>query len=143
MQPHVRPLRGTDAAHCLTLYRSLTFGPKTVTTTAFQAVVDHPGTTVFGADVDGRILAMVTLHLLPNVTWNARPYGLVENVVTHPDFQRRGLGREVMQAALDHAWAADAYKVMLLTGLKRGASGFYQAVGFSSEDKTGLVIRQP
>ena len=32
---------------------------------------------------------------------------------------------------------------MLLTGQKRGATGFYEAVGFNREDKTGLTLRFP
>lgn len=84
---------------------------------------------------------MATLHLLPNVTWGGRPYGLVENVVTHPKHRRSGIGRAVLTAALDHAWTHQAYKVMLMTGDKRGVRGFYEAVGFSAEDKHAMVIR--
>ena len=140
---HIRPLTADDTADALALYSELTFGPPCTDGAAFLRVLSHPGTRVFGADEDGRIIGMVTLHLLPNVTWDARPYGLIENVVTASAHRGRGVGRKVMQGALDRAWAADAYKVMLLTGQKRGARGFYEAVGFGSEDKSGLVIRRP
>ncbi len=85
---------------------------------------------------------MVTLHLLPNVLWDKRPYGLIENVVTRASHQRRGYGRLVMQGAIDAAWDADAYKLMLMTGTGRGATGFYEALGFSSKDKFAMVIRR-
>ena len=86
---------------------------------------------------------MATLHLLPNVTWNARPYGLIENVVTARSHQRLGLGRAVLKAAVDRAWTANAYKVMVMTGRKRAAKGFYEAFGFTSKDKHAMVIRRP
>lgn len=85
---------------------------------------------------------MATLHLLPNVTWNARPYGLIENVVTSEPYRGRGLGRAVLESAIAQAWKADAFKVMLMTGQKRDAKGFYDSVGFSSEDKHAMVIRR-
>ena len=138
----VHPLTPADCDAALTLYTDLTFGPPADNPAAFLRVIEHPGTTVFGAFSGGTAVAMVTLHLLPNVTWNARPYGLIENVVTHHQHQRRGYGRAVLQAAIDAAWDADAYKVMLMTGQKRGAKGFYESVGFSSEDKHAMVTRR-
>ncbi|WP_298836094.1 GNAT family N-acetyltransferase [uncultured Roseobacter sp.] len=138
----VRALTPADTDAALALYTDLTFGPPADNAAAFLQVLKHPGTTVFGAFHEGAAVAMVTLHLLPNVTWNARPYGLIENVVTHRNHQRLGFGRAVMSAAIGAAWAADAYKVMLMTGQKRGARGFYESVGFSSEDKHAMVIRR-
>lgn len=138
----VRPVTLEDADQALALYNELTFGPKTQDQSAFGAVLRHPGTQVFGAFVEGSLRAMVTLHVLPNVTWDARPYALIENVVTARDYHRQGLGRQVMQAAIDAAWLAQVYKIMLMTGQRRGAKGFYEAMGFSDEDKYAMVIRR-
>ncbi len=143
MPPQVRPLTVSDTSDALFLYAALTLGPKEVSAQAFHDVLAHPGTTVFGAADDGVVIGMATLHLLPNVTWDARPYGLAENIVTHPAHRQKGIGRAVLEAALSHAWAAQAYKVMLMTGQKRKAKGFYESVGFSSEDKHAMVIRRP
>ncbi|MEM6887834.1 MAG: GNAT family N-acetyltransferase [Pseudomonadota bacterium] len=141
MIPLVRPLKGEDTEAALLLYTSLTVGPKEVSAEAFHAVLAHPGTTVFGAEGGGVLLGIVTLHILPNVTWGGRPYALIENVVTHPDHRRRGIGRTLLMAATEAAWAKQTYKIMLMTGKKRGATGFYEACGFSSEDKTAMVMR--
>jgi len=65
----------------------------------------------------------------------------VENVVTAQDSQRHGHGRDVMEHLLTIARQADCYKVMLLTGQARSARGFYEAVGFSAEEKWGMTIR--
>jgi len=138
----VRPLTLADTDAALVLYNELTFGPATQDGAAFAAVLTHAGTTVFGAVQDDVVQAMVTLHLLPNVTWGARPYGLIENVVTGASWRGRGLGKMVLTHAVHAAWAQNAYKVMLMTGTKRGATGFYESVGFSSEDKHAMVIRR-
>ncbi len=138
----VRVLTHSDAAEALILYNELTVGPPAQSTAAFCVVVNHPGTQVFGLFEGGQLASMLTLHLLPNVVWDARPYGLIENVVTRACFQRQGLGRRVMQAAIKSAWDADAYKIMLMTGQRRGAKGFYEAVGFCAKDKFAMVMRR-
>lgn len=139
----VRPLTPDDFAAALRLYRILTRDPVPVSAdpTAFEAVLRHPGTTVFGMESAGQIVSMLTLHLLPNMTSGGRPYGLIENVVTDPDHRGTGMGRAVMTACVDHARTQDAYKLMLMTGTARGAIGFYEKVGFSGHEKHGLVLR--
>jgi len=136
-----RALGRGDTQGALILYDMLTLGPKPCRAEAFHRVLSHPGTNVYGCLVKDQLVAMATLHLLPNVTMIGRPYGLVENVVTHEAFRKRGYGRAALETAAAAAWAADAYKIMLLTGQKRGALGFYEAVGFSQEDKFGMVMR--
>ncbi len=141
-RPAVRLLTRADTAAALELYTDLTLGPPACDQPAFHKVLEHPGTTVTGAFEGDVLISMVTLHLLPNVTWDARPYALIENVVTRADRRGQGFGRLTMEAALERAWTADAYKVMLLTGQRRDVKGFYEAVGFSSEDKHAMVIRR-
>ena len=140
--PHTRKLTLEDGDQAVVLYNELTVGPPMRGPQAFGPVLMHQGTDVFGAFLGDTLAAMVTLHLLPNALWEGQPYGLIENVVTRQSHQKQGFGRIAMQAALDAAWAADAYKVMLMTGQARGATGFYEALGFSSKDKFAMVIRQ-
>ncbi|AXI46849.1 GNAT family N-acetyltransferase [Sulfitobacter sp. SK012] len=142
-QAMVRVLTSQDADQALVLYNELTVGPPQVDPAAFDAVIAHSGTTVFGAFRADELTAMVTLHLLPNALWDARPYALIENVVTRRAHQKCGFGRCVMQGAIDAAWAANAHKIMLMTGTGRAAAGFYEALGFTSKDKTAMVMRRP
>jgi GNAT superfamily N-acetyltransferase len=108
----------------------------------FSKVISQEGSAIYGAELDGRIVAMATLHVLPNLS-KARPvYCLVENVVTLRAFQGQGLGRCVMNAVIEAAWAAGAYKIMLLTGSDAGAKGFYEKLGFSAESKIGMQMRR-
>ena len=62
------------------------------------------------------LVASCTVIVIPNLTRGGTPYALIENVVTHHTARRRGLGRAVIRHAIDTAWAAGCYKVMLLTG---------------------------
>jgi GNAT superfamily N-acetyltransferase len=133
---------GEDTEAALILYTQLTAGPKEVSSEAFYSVIAHPGTTVFGAEGAGTILGMATLHILPNVTWGGRSYGFVENVLTDAQFRNLGIGR-LLRALSEAARARNAYKLMLMTSKTRGARGFYESCGFSSEDKLALVMRRP
>jgi len=108
----------------------------------FATVLSHPGTSIFLAERQGRARAMVTLHLLPNMTFAARPYALIENVVTAHGYHGQGLGRAVMTHAADVAWAANAYKIMLLTGQTAGARGFYERLGYRADEKFGMTLRR-
>jgi GNAT superfamily N-acetyltransferase len=93
-------------------------------------------TTVYVADAGGALVSSCTLIIVPNLTRGARAYGLIENVVTHANHRRTGLGRAVMSAALDAAWNADCYKVMLATGSRKDETlRFYEQLGFDRGTK--------
>jgi orotate phosphoribosyltransferase len=108
----------------------------------WTAMLARPGfhcLVAFHGDV---LVASCCLAVIPNLTRGGRPYGLIENVVTHADFRRRGFGKAVLARALDLAWQLGCYKVMLLTGSKRPETHhFYHACGFRSGEKTGFVAR--
>ncbi|WP_299730986.1 GNAT family N-acetyltransferase [uncultured Tateyamaria sp.] len=138
----LRPLGVGDADAACALYLELTRSGRVAQPEQFSKVLSHPGTTVCGAFIGPSLAGMATLHLMPNMTYGGQPYGLIENVVTARRFQGQGVGRDVLTWLIDIAWAADAYKVMLLTGQARGAQGFYRKVGFDDSDKHGMVIRR-
>jgi GNAT superfamily N-acetyltransferase len=143
---HLRPLVAADFDGARALYVDLVGDiPVPVGTagkTRFAQILSHPGTAIWGAEHDGRIVAMATLHVIPNMTFGGRAYAIVENVVTLQAYRGQGFGASVMQAVVKAAWAADAYKVMLLTGKTLGAKGFYEKLGFTDQDKYGMTIRR-
>jgi GNAT superfamily N-acetyltransferase len=82
------------------------------------------------------------LIVIPNLTRGARPYGLIENVVTHPEYRKQGIGSNLLRYALRLAWEKQCYKVMLLTGRKQEETlRFYESVGFQRGIKTGFVAK--
>lgn len=106
----------------------------------WSQILDDKKLRYFGATEEGKIVATCVLTLIPNFTRALRPYGLIENVVTDPGFRRRGFATEVLHHALDHAWQAGCYKVMLQTGSKREETlRFYEKAGFHRGVKTGFV----
>lgn len=138
----IRALTAADTEAAMRLYGDLAGEGALAEPQAFATLLSHPGTTVLG-DWDGPVArAMLTLHILPNMTQAGRPYALIENVVTLADHRGAGHGRRVMEAAVQMAWGADCYKIMLLTGRTAQARGFYEALGFSAEEKWGMTLRR-
>lgn len=107
----------------------------------FERFGVYEGSAIIVGKVDDTLAASCTLVVIPNLTHGGRSYGLIENVVTHRDFRNRGFGRQVLLQAADLAWAADCYKVMLMTGSKKPETlNFYLGAGFE-QSKTGFQMR--
>ena len=97
----------------------------------------------FGVYLDQQLVAACTICVIPNLTRGCRPYGIIENVVTHADFRREGHGSAVLKRALQYAWSQGCYKVMLLTGRKdEGIYQFYESAGFNMHAKQAFVVRR-
>ncbi|MEO9517040.1 MAG: GNAT family N-acetyltransferase [Paracoccaceae bacterium] len=145
MEPHVatRKLQQDDHAAALVLYDVLLGAqPASLDPAAFHNVLQHQGTQVIGAFKHNHLRAMVTLHILPNVTLTGRPYALLENVATHPNYRAQGYAHAAMNHAIETAWASDCYKLMLLTGRNSDAKGFYEKLGFVADQKWGMQLRR-
>jgi GNAT superfamily N-acetyltransferase len=110
----------------------------------WNGMLTHPGFKCIVADLNDTLVGSCCLAILPNLTRGGRPYAVVENVVTHSDFRRQGIGTAVVKRALALAWDAGCYKVMLLTGSKRSETlQFYEHCGFKAGEKSGFVARPP
>src|SRR5438309_1003252 len=97
----IRVARDADLRGVLELYRHLHPDDPPVTPAAaavpWAALLRSGLTTVLVAAEAGRLVASCTLVVVPNLTRGGRSYGLIENVVTHADYRRRGLGHRVLR----------------------------------------------
>ena len=110
----------------------------------FEQILNTPWLHLFVLADGDRLRATCYLNLIPNITRSARPYAIIENVVTDESHRQQGLGRLLMSQTLDFAWQQGCYKALLQTGSKTpGTHAFYRACGFSDTDKTGYVARPP
>jgi GNAT superfamily N-acetyltransferase len=142
----IRAARADDLPGLMGLYRHLHPDDPEVEPLALQvqwvAILANPMLRYFVVEQSGVLLSTCTLSVIPNLTRGLRPYGLVENVVTHPDWRGRGFATQVLHAARDAAWAAGCYKLMLMTGSKKAETlAFYQRAGFEAGDKTAFIMR--
>lgn len=108
----------------------------------FDAILATPGLTLLVLEVDDAVVATTYLNIIPNITRNASPYAVIENVVVDEALRGTGLGKKIMLATLEMAWDAGCYKAMLLTGSKEPTThAFYRSCGFSPDAKTAYLAR--
>ncbi len=92
------------------------------------------------AQEDGEIVSSCVCVVIPNLTHNQRPYALIENVITHEAYRKKGLATACLNYAREIAEKENCYKMMLLTGSKEESTlKFYEKAGYNRNDKTGYI----
>ncbi len=110
----------------------------------FDEILSHPNFHLFVATDSDQVVATCYLNLIPNLSRNVSPYGIIENVVTDQNRRNQGLGKRIIAYTLNYAWQAGCYKVMLQTGSRRESThNFYRACGFTSDGRFAFVARSP
>lgn len=102
-------------------------------------ILAMPGTTLFGAECEGRIVATAMLSILPNLTFGGRPLARIENVITLPEYRGRGFASAVMKTAIQRARDKNCADISLLSPSSASAQAFYAGLGFK-DDMVGLHL---
>ena len=94
------------------------------------------------AEEDEMVVSTVYLTIIENLTHNNRPFGVIENVVTHIDYRNRGIASALLNEATNIAIKHNCYKVFLETGSKNEKTlSFYQNNGFILDQKRSCLKR--
>jgi GNAT superfamily N-acetyltransferase len=110
----------------------------------WRQTLNRDGVTVFVSDAKATIVATCMLVTAPNLLRRGLSHAFLENVVTHPDYQGRGHGRAVVEAALAAAWNSGCYHVLLQSGrTEPRVRLFYERSGFVPGLRTGYVAKRP
>ena len=96
----------------------------------------------FGAVENGKVISTCYVLIIPNLTRLGSSIAFVENVVTDKDYRGQGLGRKVMEKAIDFAREKNCYKVILQSGSwRKEAHQFYENLGFDGESKKAFIMK--
>ncbi len=147
MVDNVRVIRQDELEKLLELYKYLNsedpdISGEETTKALWEDISNDPRQCILVIEQYSCLVASCTLVIVSNLTRGGRPYGLIENVVTHGNYRRNGYGKAVLEKAVETAREKGCYKVMLLTGRKdEGVLSFYEKAGFERGVKTGFYIK--
>lgn len=105
-------------------------------------IINDPQAYIIVAEINGELASTCALALNKSIANGARPFALIEHVITSNKFRRQGLNGQVLEFAISLAWEKNCCKVMLLSGEDlKGAHSLYESVGFKSGIEKGFVIK--
>lgn len=84
----------------------------------------------FVAEVEGQVVGLACLRLLPSLCDSA-PYAELTELIVDPQYRRRGVGRELHQRIEAEARAGGALNLVLMTAWRNtNAHAFYHELGY-------------
>jgi GNAT superfamily N-acetyltransferase len=85
------------------------------------------------AEESGEVIGSLVLVIVPNLSHGARPWAVIENVIVDERYRRRGVGRLLMEYAVNRAREEDCCRIGLDSNKSRNvAHQFYKAMGFET-----------
>jgi GNAT superfamily N-acetyltransferase len=91
---------------------------------------DDPGTQVFVAELDGEVVGLAVLHVMPLL--ERPPLGRITALVVRRSRRRLGIGRRLVERAEERARRAGCERLDLTTSEHRtDAHAFYRELGFA------------
>lgn len=91
----------------------------------------YPDYKVFVAEDNQRIVGTFALLIMENMAHMGTPSAVIEDVGVLPTMQGKGIGKLMMEYALNYAKEKGCYKMSLSSNLRREkAHQFYESLGF-------------
>jgi GNAT superfamily N-acetyltransferase len=107
----------------------------------FSRLVLYPDYKVYIAESGGRPVGTFALLIADTLGDRCAPEGIVEDVVVARDARGRGIGRRMMEFALERCREAGCYKMALSSNLRReDAHRFYETLGFQKHGYSFRVM---
>lgn len=130
----IRPVTATDLPEVLRLYAQpeLDAG-RVLTVEAAGAILarmaEYPDYHLYVALLECTVVGTFALMIVDNIGHLGAPSGLMEDVAVAPDYQGQGIGRRMVQFAIELCRQKGCYKMALSANLKRErAHAFYESL---------------
>ncbi|NCB32787.1 MAG: GNAT family N-acetyltransferase [Erysipelotrichia bacterium] len=97
----------------------------------FKRISNYPNYKIFVTIDDEKIIGTFAVAIIDNLAHMGATSGLIEDVVVKTDWQGKGVGKQMMEYAIEYCKKYECYKVVLSSNLKREkAHLFYESLGF-------------
>ena len=100
----------------------------------------YPNYTLYIASIKNKIIGTFALLIMDNLAHLGSPSGVIEDVVVDEQLRSNGIGKQMMQYAIDVCKQHGCYKMTLSSNLKRkNAHKFYENMGFKKHGFSYLI----
>ena len=97
----------------------------------FKKMQTYPNYKVYVAENEEHIVGTFALLIMDNLAHQGTPSGVVEDVAVLNELQGKGIGKRMMEYAMEKCKEAGCYKLTLSSNLKRTeAHAFYEYLNF-------------
>jgi GNAT superfamily N-acetyltransferase len=108
--------------------------------TAFSKFGLYPNYSLYVAESADNLVGTFELLIMDNLAHKGQPSGIVEDVVVDAEYQSQGIGRQMMEYAIEVCRKNGCYKMVLSSNLKRErAHQFYETLGFEKHGYSFLI----
>jgi ribosomal protein S18 acetylase RimI-like enzyme len=109
-------------------------------TQIFNKCLKYPNYSVYIASIEKKVVGTFELLIMDNLGHNGSPSGIVEDVVVDCNYRSLGIGKKMMEFALEVCKKYGCYKLILSSNLKRDAAHrFYENLGFKKHGFSFLI----
>jgi GNAT superfamily N-acetyltransferase len=100
-------------------------------TILFDKMKCYPNYEVYVALIEQQTVGTFALLIMDNLAHQGTPSAIVEDVVVAENYQQQGIGKAMMQYAMEQARTYNCYKMVLSSNLIRSnAHAFYEQLDF-------------
>jgi len=142
--PRIRLAEERDVPRIVELYRELTISDSAVEHTrnptpadyqlVFAEIRSDPRQKLFVAEIQGEVVGTIVLLVVPNLLHNGTPWAFLENLVVTEKHRRRGLGRILLEHAVELARKSGCHMVELCSDVRRKeAHKLYASMNFEAQ----------
>lgn len=137
-----------DLPSILTLYAQPEMDDEKILTVSnaikiFKKMRMYPNYKIFIAKLDNETVGSFALLVMDNLIYNGKPTGIIEDVAVSPKSHGKGIGKTMMNFAMEQCIKADCYKLILSSSLKRViAHNLYKSFGFEQTGISFLISQE-
>ncbi len=110
----------------------------------WEDIKDNPCVNYFGGKLDNVLVASCILTITPSFIRGGKAFGVIEHVVVHSNYRRKGIAQELINYVVSFAWKNGCTEVMLMSGTNNvKAHQLYEKLGFDKKRKKGFILFKP
>lgn len=130
----IRPARFTDAS---AIFHRIKSHPDELVPKPISAILLNIDRFLVAEAPDGTIAGTIAWSVLPEIDPEALPSVEIQSLTVHPEHQRKGIGRALVEAAVERIARLNARQVIVLTF----TPPFFATLGFEPVSKEQLLYK--